>query len=289
MTARLIDGTAVGKKIREQVRQKIDAITNTGSRPPCLAVLLVGDDPASQVYVKHKEKACAEAGITSKTFRLPTSTTESDLLTLIAKLNDDPAIDGILPQLPMPSHINRVKVIDSISPAKDVDGLSFYNQGRLAWNLPALRPCTPAGVMELLKHEGVNCAGKKAVVIGRSVLVGLPMQMLLQHANATVTCVHSKTPNPEEIAKTADILIAAAGVKHLVTSEWIKPGAVVIDVGIHKHDNGKLTGDVKPDDAKSTASLFTPVPGGVGPMTIAMLMVNCLQAYEAKQGFTSKA
>jgi methylenetetrahydrofolate dehydrogenase (NADP+)/methenyltetrahydrofolate cyclohydrolase len=282
MTARLIDGKAVGQKIRDQVRQKITAYTAAGRRAPCLAVILVGDDPASQVYVSHKEKACAEAGIKSKAFRLPAATSESDLLAHIKILNTDSSIDGILPQLPMPRHIDRVKVISAIDPGKDVDGLSFFNQGRLLWNLPALRPCTPAGVMELLKHEGVNCSGKQAVVIGRSVLVGLPLQMLLLHANASVTCIHSKSTNPEKIAKTADILVAAAGVKHLVTSDWIKPGAVVIDVGIHRTDTGKLTGDVKPDDAMALASLFTPVPGGVGPMTIAMLMANCLQAYETK-------
>jgi methylenetetrahydrofolate dehydrogenase (NADP+)/methenyltetrahydrofolate cyclohydrolase len=282
MTARLIDGKAVGQKLRDQVRQKIAAHTANGRRPPCLAVILVGDDPASQVYVRHKEKACEEAGIKSKTIRLPASTTEAALLSQIKTLNQDVAIDGILPQLPMPAHIDRVKVVSAIDPSKDVDGLSFYNQGRLGWNLPALRPCTPAGVMELLKHEGVNCSGKQAVVIGRSVLVGLPLQLLLVHANATVTCIHSKTINPQTIAKNADILIAAAGAKHLVTKDWIKPGAVVIDVGIHRTDDGKLTGDVKPEDAVSTASLFTPVPGGVGPMTIAMLMVNCLQAYESR-------
>jgi len=282
MTARLIDGTAIGKKIRETVRQKILKNTGTGRRAPCLAVLLVGDDPASQVYVRHKEKACAEAGITSKTHRLPGSVTQVEVLELIKKLNQDPEVDGILPQLPMPKHIDRVAVINAISPSKDVDGLSFYNQGRLSWNLPALRPCTPAGVMELLKDQGIDCSGKHAVVIGRSVLVGLPVQLMLTHANATVTCVHSRTKNPESIAKTADILVAAAGVKHLVNKNWIKPAAVVIDVGIHRNDDGKLTGDVNPDDAKELASYFTPVPGGVGPMTIAMLMVNCLQAYEGQ-------
>jgi methylenetetrahydrofolate dehydrogenase (NADP+) / methenyltetrahydrofolate cyclohydrolase len=282
MTARLIDGIAVGKTIREGVRQKISAYTAAGRRSPCLAVLLVGDDPASQVYVKHKEKACTEAAITSKTFRIPSTATESAILALIHELNQDLSIDGILPQLPMPAHIDRVKIVSAIYPAKDVDGLSFYNQGRLAWNLPALRPCTPAGVMELLKHEGIDCTGKQAVVVGRSVLVGLPIQLLLTHANATVTCVHSKTVSPEKLAKDADILIAAAGSKHLITREWIKPGAVVIDVGIHRKDDGKLTGDVRPEDALELASYFTPVPGGVGPMTIAMLMVNCLKAYESQ-------
>ena len=283
MTARLIDGVAVGKKIRESVRQKITQHVEVGRRSPCLAVLLVGDDPASQVYVRHKEKACEEAGIESKTFRLPANASQNDVLELIKTLNSDAKIDGILPQLPMPQQIDRVSVISAINPSKDVDGLSFFNQGRLAWNLPALRPCTPAGVMELLKSENINCSGKKAVVIGRSVLVGLPIQIMLTHANATVTCVHSKTPDPESIAKTADILIAAAGARHLVTKNWIKPGATVIDVGIHRNPDGKLTGDVQPEDAKELAGFFTPVPGGVGPMTIAMLMVNCLQAFENRR------
>jgi methylenetetrahydrofolate dehydrogenase (NADP+)/methenyltetrahydrofolate cyclohydrolase len=280
MTARLIDGKAIGLRIREQVRKAVVDQSATKGRTPCLAVILVGDDPASQVYVRHKEKACSEAGIDSKTFRLSASTSERDVLQLITELNANPSVDGILPQLPMPNHIDRVRVIAAIDPSKDVDGLSFYNQGRLAWNLPALRPCTPAGVMELLKHEGVDCKGKTAVVIGRSILVGLPLQMLLIHANATVTCVHSKSINPEATTRTADIIVAAAGVKHLVTRHWIKPGAVIIDVGIHKTTDGQLTGDVQPDDALHLASRFTPVPGGVGPMTIAMLMVNCLRAYE---------
>ena len=282
MTARLIDGNAIGKKIRAQLKEKVSVLIASGRRNPCLAVILVGDDPASQVYVRHKEKACDDVGIKSKTFHLRAATPENEVLALITKLNQDPEVDGILPQLPMPPHIDRVRIISAINPEKDVDGLSFYNQGRLAWNLPALIPCTPAGVMELLKHENIDCGGKKAVVIGRSVLVGLPLQLLLTHANATVTCVHSKTKNPELIARDADILVAAAGSKHLVTKEWIKPGAVVIDVGIHKNDDGKLTGDVRPEDAIATASFFTPVPGGVGPMTIAMLMVNCVQAYEKK-------
>jgi methylenetetrahydrofolate dehydrogenase (NADP+)/methenyltetrahydrofolate cyclohydrolase len=284
MTARLIDGTALGKQMREQVRHKIAAMHTAGRRSPCLAVLLVGDDSASQVYVGHKEKACAEVGITSRTFRLPADTDEDVVLKIIRTLNEDDHIDGILPQLPMPPQIDRVKVIAAIDPAKDVDGLTFYNQGRLAWNLPALRPCTPAGVMEILRHANVNCAGKHAVVVGRSVLVGLPTQLLLLHANATVTCVHSKSTNPAATAQRADILIAAAGSRHLINRDWIKPGAVVIDVGIHRGLDGKLTGDVNPNDARSIASIFTPVPGGVGPMTIAMLMVNCLEAFERRRG-----
>lgn len=284
MTAQIINGTAIGKAIRDGVRRRVTEIVSSGKRPPTLAVLLVGDDPASHVYVKHKEKACADAGINSKTFRLPANTTQREIIELIYSLNQDHEVDGILPQLPMPSHINRVDIISAIYPSKDVDGLSFYNQGRLAWNLPALRPCTPAGVMELLKASGINPNGKRAVVIGRSVLVGMPCYMLLMHAGATVTCVHSKTENPEAVCREADILVAAAGAKHLVQKSWVKPGAVVIDVGMHKNDDGKLTGDVNSDQVKDVASFLTPVPGGVGPMTIAMLMKNCVEAYENKAG-----
>lgn len=284
MTAKIIDGTSIGKRVREDVKTRVARHLEQNRRPPCLAVLLVGDDPASHVYVRHKEKACGEAGITSKTFRLPASTSQDDILELIHELNQDRTVDGILPQLPMPKHIDRVAIVSAIYPSKDVDGLSFYNQGRLAWNLPALRPCTPAGVMELLKTSGINPSGKKVVVIGRSVLVGLPVQLLLMHAGATVTCVHSKTANPEALCREADILVAAAGSKHLVRGSWIKPGAAVVDVGIHKNDDGKLTGDVMPIEALEVAGHFTPVPGGVGPMTIAMLMVNCVTAYENHMG-----
>lgn len=286
MTAKIIDGTAIGKTVREEVKSRVARHREQNRRPPCLAVLLVGDDPASHVYVKHKEKACADAGISSKTFRLAASTSQSDILKLIHELNQDPEVDGILPQLPMPKHIDRVATVGAIYPSKDVDGLSFYNQGRLCWNLPALRPCTPAGVMEVLKATGINPSGKRAVVIGRSVLVGLPVQLLLMHAGATVTCVHSKTHQPELICREADILVAAAGAKHLVRGSWIKPGATVIDVGMHKNDDGKLTGDVMPSEAQEVAGYLTPVPGGVGPMTIAMLMVNCVTAYENNLGFT---
>ncbi|MCX6125466.1 MAG: bifunctional methylenetetrahydrofolate dehydrogenase/methenyltetrahydrofolate cyclohydrolase FolD [Proteobacteria bacterium] len=281
MTAKIIDGTTIGKNLREEIRLRVLDLSATGQRPPSLAVLLVGDDPASQVYVRHKEKACNEAGITSKVYRLAADTSQDNILKLIRELNNNPEVDGILPQLPVPAHIDRVEVISAIYPSKDVDGLTFYNQGRLAWNLPALRPCTPSGVMELLRATGVNPSGKRAVVVGRSVLVGLPSMMLLMHAGATVTCVHSKTKNTEEICREADILVAAAGVKHLIGKKSIKPGAVVIDVGIHRGDDGKLTGDVVPNDAHELASFFTPVPGGVGPLTIAMLLKNCLDAYAA--------
>jgi methylenetetrahydrofolate dehydrogenase (NADP+)/methenyltetrahydrofolate cyclohydrolase len=284
MTATLIDGKALSKKITNEVRLKIDVATSHGPRRPCLAVLLVGDDPASHVYVRHKEKACAEVGIISKTFRLPGSISQDELLKIIEELNNDRKVDGILPQLPLPKNLDRVAVIAAISPAKDVDGLSFYNQGRLNWNLPALRPCTPSGIMDLIHSTNQKIDGKKAVVIGRSILVGLPVQLMLIHAGATVTCVHSKTLNPHKISKEADILIAAAGSKHLVKADWIKPGSIVIDVGIHSDQTtGKLTGDVLPSAGLELAGYLTPVPGGVGPMTIACLMRNCLQAYMDQQ------
>lgn len=280
MTAKIIDGTALGKKLREEVRQRVATHVAKGNRPPCLAVILVGDDPASHVYVRHKEKACAEVGIVSKAYRMPAATSQADVLRLIRDLNHDNSVDGILPQLPMPGQINRVDIIAGISPTKDVDGLSFHNQGRLSWNLPSLRPCTPSGVLEMLKEYDINPSGKRAVVVGRSVLVGLPCMLQLMHAGATVTCVHSKTQNTEAVCREADILVAAAGVSQFIRKSWVKPGAVVIDVGIHKGADGKLCGDVAYDEVKEQASYITPVPGGVGPMTIAMLMKNCVEAYE---------
>jgi methylenetetrahydrofolate dehydrogenase (NADP+) / methenyltetrahydrofolate cyclohydrolase len=280
MTAKIISGQVVAQQVKAELKQKISAHVAKMRRPPCLAVLLVGDDPASHVYVKHKEKACLEVGITSKTYRLPATVSQAEVLRLIHELNHDTTVDGILPQLPMPSHIGRVETVGAILPTKDVDGLSFHNQGKLLWNLPALRPCTPSGVMELLRAADVAPAGKQAVVIGRSILVGLPAAMMLTHAGATVTIVHSKTENPQDLCRRADILVAAAGVQHLVKKDWVKPNAVVIDVGIHRLENGSLTGDVDPA-ASDVAQAITPVPGGVGPMTIAMLLKNCLQAYES--------
>ncbi|MCX6116064.1 MAG: bifunctional methylenetetrahydrofolate dehydrogenase/methenyltetrahydrofolate cyclohydrolase FolD [Proteobacteria bacterium] len=280
MTAILIDGKQLAFKIQDELKFKIKNHVSNLRRPPCLAVILVGEDPASRVYVHHKEKVCSEIGIKSKTYRLPSSISQDDVLKLIKELNHDQAIHGILPQLPMPTHIDKVLIVGAITPTKDVDGLSFHNQGRLSWNLPSLRPCTPSGILEIIKSIDVNVSGKNAVVIGRSILVGLPTATMLTHAGATVTTVHSKTNMPNEICRSADLIVAAAGVKHLVNREWIKKGAIIIDVGIHRTPDGKLTGDVNPEDAMELASHFTPVPGGVGPMTIAMLMKNCLEAYE---------
>jgi methylenetetrahydrofolate dehydrogenase (NADP+)/methenyltetrahydrofolate cyclohydrolase len=283
MTAKIIDGTAIGKKVRENVRQKVAIRVERGFRAPHLAVILVGDDPASHVYVGHKEKACHQVGIKSSTFRLPASTKQEDVLRLIADLNTSKDVDGILPQLPMPSQIDRRTLIEAIDPKKDVDGLSYVNQGMLNWNVPALYPCTAAGVLQILKEEEIQISGKRAVVIGRSLLVGLPALLLLTHAGATTTCIHSKTVNPESICREADILVAAAGVKHLVRDHWVKPGAVVVDVGIHRTEEGRLTGDVEFEGVSKIASHITPVPGGVGPLTIAMLMQNCLFAFERSQ------
>ena len=234
------------------------------------------------MYVGHKEKACREVGIISKAFRLPDASSEQAVLDLVAQLNSDRDIDGILIQLPLPAHLDREKIVHKVASSKDVDGLVPENQGRLAWNLPGLRPCTPLGIIELIRSTGTTMAGKHAVVIGRSVLVGLPVAQLLLHENATVTVVHSKTVNPRDLCRQADILVVAAGKAHLVDQDWVKPGAVVIDVGIHRVD-GKLTGDVDFSRVAEVAGFITPVPGGVGPMTIAMLLGNCIKAYELQR------
>lgn len=280
---KLIDGKAIAGQIRAQLRDRVSAFKARGERAPCLAVILVGDDPASQVYVAHKEKACSDVGIVSTAFRLPAASGEEAIIELIDRLNKDQSIDGILIQLPLPAHISRERVVHKVCSAKDVDGLVPENQGLLAWNLPGLRPCTPLGIIELIRASGCPISGKNAVVIGRSVLVGLPVAMLLLHENATVSVVHSKTKSPEDICRQADILVVAAGKAHLVDDTWIKPGAVVIDVGIHRVD-GRLTGDVNFARAATVAGALTPVPGGVGPMTIAMLLANCVTAYERRQG-----
>lgn len=240
---------------------------------------MVGNDEASKVYVGHKEKACAQTGIESKAFKLAEDTTENELLALVEKLNNDKAVDGILVQLPLPKHLDSDKIIQTISPLKDVDGLTFINQGKLAVGEKGLFPCTPSGCIELIKTVVPNISGKRAVVIGRSILVGSPVAKMLTHENATVTMVHSRTENPEAICREADILVVAAGKRNLVDSSWVKEGAVVIDVGMHRH-NGKLGGDVNFEDVSKVASAITPVPGGVGPMTIGMLISNCLEAYK---------
>ncbi|MFW7380292.1 MAG: bifunctional methylenetetrahydrofolate dehydrogenase/methenyltetrahydrofolate cyclohydrolase FolD [Oligoflexus sp.] len=285
MSARIIDGKAIANQIREQLRQQILSYQHSGHRPPCLAVILVGHDPASEVYVGHKKKACASIGIESRSFELPEDTTQDGLESLLRRLNEDETVDGILVQLPLPKHMNAERAIDMISPGKDVDGLTPFNQGMLVWRRPGLRSCTPYGVMKLLEAIDMPLEGKVAAVVGRSVLVGAPMATMLSNAGATVYSLHSKSENCPALTSQADILVVATGVYHLVDRSWVKPGAVVIDVGMHRLEHG-LAGDVNFDDVKEIASYITPVPGGVGPTTIAMLLSNCVQAYATRQGLS---
>ncbi|MFK7822555.1 MAG: bifunctional methylenetetrahydrofolate dehydrogenase/methenyltetrahydrofolate cyclohydrolase FolD [Oligoflexales bacterium] len=278
--ARVIDGKAIAAKIRLNLQSKVEQHTKSDTRPPALSVVLVGDDPASKIYVEFKEKACKQVGMSTQTHRLPQTTEETELIALIDRLNEDPEVDGILVQLPLPKQIDKLRIIGQISPIKDVDGLGAKNQGLLSLGLPGHRPCTPLGVMKLLEASEIELTGKLATVIGRSILVGSPMVRLLGHANATVQNIHSRTENPAAIARQADIIVAAAGVPELVNPDWVKPGAVLIDVGIHRSKEGKLVGDLAYRELEPIASYITPVPGGVGPMTIAMLLANCIQAYE---------
>ena len=277
-TAKILDGTTVSAAKKALIKTKIEQLRSPIK--PCLAVLLVGDDPASQIYVNHKERACASVGILSKTFRLPATISQKELLNIIDNLNRDPSVHGILPQLPLPMHIQKERVIFAINPLKDVDGLTPTNQGLLQWNAAGLFPCTPAGVIELLKAYEIDLVGSHVCVLGRSILVGSPVATMLSHLGATVVMIHKKTTNARELCCVSDILVSATGVKHLVKKDWIKHGAVVVDVGIHREESGKLTGDVAFQEAAEVASWITPVPGGVGPMTIAMLLENCLKAYE---------
>jgi len=283
MTAKLIDGKLISGQIKDEVKAEITKITNAGGKAPALAVVIVGDDPASKIYVSHKEKACDYTGITSRKLELPAETREGELLALIDELNNDSGINGILVQLPLPRHINADKVLLAIKPEKDVDCFHPFNVGLLATGGGELLPCTPAGVIELLKRSNIEIEGKNCVVIGRSNIVGKPMAALLLQENGTPTICHSRTKKLTEVAKTADILIAALGKPRFVTKEMVKPGAVVIDVGIHNIDGKKLCGDVDFESVAEVASHITPVPGGVGPMTIAMLMRNCLTAWERVQ------
>lgn len=280
MPATLISGTAIAKQIKTNIATQIRQHIAQGKRAPGLAVILVGADPASQIYVENKRKSCEETGIFSKSFDLPTSTTESELLELITQLNKDDAIDGILVQLPLPEHIDSTKVIEAITPNKDVDGFHPYNVGRLCQRIPTLRSCTPYGIVELLESTGVNVRGKNAVIVGASNIVGRPMSMELLMLGCTVTVTHRFTENLESYLKQADLVVVAAGKPNLVKGEWIKEGAIVIDVGINRV-GGKIVGDVEFEIAKEKASFITPVPGGVGPMTVAMLMKNTLKAYES--------
>ncbi|WP_386694798.1 bifunctional methylenetetrahydrofolate dehydrogenase/methenyltetrahydrofolate cyclohydrolase FolD [Lonepinella sp. MS14435] len=280
MTAKLISGTELAKKIKSDVAQKIAEYVAQGKRSPCLAVILVGADPASQVYVGSKRKSCAEIGIQSKSYDLPETTSETELLNLIDELNQDQTVDGILVQLPLPKQIDSSKVIERISPTKDVDGFHPYNVGRLCQRIPTLRACTPYGVMKLLETTGVDLYGQHAVVVGASNIVGRPMALELLLAGCTVTVTHRFTKDLEHHVRQADILVVAVGKPEFIPAEWIKQGAIVIDVGINRGSDGKLIGDVA-QSAVEKAGFLTPVPGGVGPMTVAMLMFNTLSAYES--------
>lgn len=279
----LIDGKAVSLQVKQQVKQECDKLKTKGVTPG-LAVIIVGDDPASQVYVRNKEKACEECGFYSVKYALDADTTQSELNALIDKLNKDEKINGILCQLPLPKHLDDKEVINRIDPIKDVDAFHPVNVGAIMIGDYNFLPCTPAGVMELIHSTGVDVTGKKAVVIGRSNIVGKPMAMLLLHENATVEITHSKTLDLKSITKEADILVAAIGRAKFVTADMVKNGAIVIDVGMNRDENGKLCGDVDFEDVKDKCSFITPVPGGVGPMTIAMLMKNTLTAAKIQNG-----
>ena len=274
----IIDGTKIAQDIRRSVREETLAFTEKTGVVPGLAVVLAGDDPASKVYVGRKAKACAEAGFLSREYKLPADVGEAELLALIRDLNNDPQIHGILVQLPLPKHIAADKIIAAIDPNKDVDGFHPANVGRLVTGSPLFVPCTPRGIMELIARTGISLSGKDAVVIGRSNIVGKPMALLLLAQNATVTMCHSKTKDLPAVARRADVLIAAIGKPRMITADMVKEGAVVIDVGVNRLENGKLAGDVAFDEVAPKTSAITPVPGGVGPMTIAMLMRNTLDA-----------
>ena len=278
MTAQLIDGKKISQQRIEAVAQAVKARQGKGLHTPCLAVVLVGDDPASAVYVRNKKLACQKSGIESRSYELPSETTQDDLLKLVDELNGDSAVDGILVQLPLPAHIDSQAVLERIVPHKDVDGFHPYNVGRLVVKMPLMRPCTPKGVMTLLEAYGIDPKGKKAVVVGASNIVGRPQALELLLSRATVTICHSATQNLADEVAAADILVVGVGIPNFVKGEWIKPGAVVIDVGINRLDDGSLCGDVEFDVAKERASMITPVPGGVGPMTIATLLENTLHA-----------
>jgi methylenetetrahydrofolate dehydrogenase (NADP+)/methenyltetrahydrofolate cyclohydrolase len=279
MSARIIDGKALSDTVRQEVGARVQALKQRGIVPG-LTVVLVGEDPASQVYVRNKAAACEKAGLRSQVLRLPADTTEQALLQVVHDLNNDPHVHGILVQLPLPKHMNASKVIEAIDAAKDVDGFHISNAGLLMTGQPLFRPCTPYGIMKMLESEGVNVWGAEVVIVGASNIVGKPMAMLLLAAGATVTLCNSKTRDLGAQTRRADVLVVATGKPGIVTGDMIKPGAVVIDVGINRTADGKLVGDVDFDSAKTVAGAITPVPGGVGPMTIAMLLVNTLEAAE---------
>lgn len=276
--AKILDGKAVSQRVKNALKEETEKFVEKYGIKPGLAVVIVGDDPASRVYVNSKKKACAEIGYYSEEHALPESTTEDELLSLVEKLNGDEKIHGILVQLPLPKHIDEEKIINAINPKKDVDAFHPVNVGKIMIGNFDFLPCTPAGVMELIDEAGIDLTGKNCVVVGRSNIVGKPQAMLLLHKNATVTICHSKTKNIKEITKNADVLVAAVGRAQMFDGDYIKDGAVVIDVGMNRLENKKLVGDVDFESAEKKASYITPVPGGVGPMTIAMLMKNTLTA-----------
>lgn len=285
MSAQILDGKALAAEIRSEVKTQVAALAEKGIST-ALAVILVGDDSASQVYVRNKIKACADTGIRSLELRMPAETTQQQLLAKIAELNADENVDGILVQLPLPKQINADAVISAIDPAKDVDGFHVANAGALVTGKQGFVPCTPFGVMRLIEKSGVDPRGKSAVIVGRSNIVGKPMALLLLAADATVTVAHSRTPDLCAVTRNADILVAAVGRAKLIKADMVKPGAVVIDVGMNRDENGKLCGDVDFSEVKAIAGSITPVPGGVGPMTIAMLMQNTALAAQMRRGIS---
>ena len=278
MSAQILDGKAIAADVREQIKERVSARLAAGRRRPGLIVVLVGENPASQVYVRNKQNACQQVGFLSELMQLPASTTEAELLAVIDTLNARDDVDGILVQLPLPAQINEDTVTEHILPTKDVDGFHPYNIGRLVLRQPLLRPCTPKGVMTMLAHTGIDLVGKDAVIIGQSNIVGRPMFLELLMARCTVTVCHSKTRDLAGKVRAADIVVAAVGVPRFVTADWVKPGSIVIDVGINRLDDGSLCGDVDTAPVSEVASWITPVPGGVGPMTVATLLENTLIA-----------
>lgn len=281
--AKILDGKAIAAQIRAELKTRAEAL-RAGGTVPCLAVLLAGDDPASKIYVRNKKRACAEIGIESRELLFPESVTEEELIAQIRALNADASVDAMLVQLPLPKHIDEARVLAEIAPEKDADGFHVVNAGRLFTGQTSVLPCTPAGCMELLRRAGVEFCGKHAVVVGRSNIVGKPMAMLLLNEHCTVTICHSRTKDLARFTRDADILVAAVGRPGMITGDMIKPGAAVIDVGINRLESGKLMGDVDFESAEPVAGAITPVPGGVGPMTIAMLMQNAILAAEKRHG-----
>lgn len=287
MSAQIIDGKEISSKMKDAMKGEVASLDAKGIKPG-LAVVLVGENPASVVYVRNKGKACAEVGIYSVEHKIPAETTEAELLALIDKLNNDSKINGILVQLPLPRHINEKRVLDAISPTKDVDGFHPFNVGKLAVGEALFPPCTPFGVIKMLEHAGVSMEGKDAVVVGRSNIVGKPVALMLLQKNATVTVTHSKTKDLKDVCRRADILVAAIGKANFVTADMVKPGAAVIDVGINRLDDGKLVGDVDYAPCAEIAGWITPVPGGVGPMTITMLLYNTINSAKRANGMVAE-